>query len=62
MSDIDSEIFHGIWCAHQDLNSGPIDYEDPEEPSEFPSSGRFVRAFKDAEFRFEAVRTYSELR
>ena len=50
------------WWAHQDLNLGPIDYEDGGEPDEALIIGRIVRTFLDADFRSALVRTYTELR
>ena len=50
------------WWAQRDLNLRPIDYEDGGEPGEPLLSGKIVRAFLDADFRFTAVRTYTEPR
>ena len=50
------------WWAHQDLNLGPIDYEDGGEPVWTLLRGRIVKSFLDANLRFEAVRTYTEPR
>jgi hypothetical protein len=43
------------------LNLGPIDYEDPDDPASIGQRRRLAKLFLDADFRFEAVRTYSEL-
>ena len=48
------------WWAHQDLNLRPIDYEDVGGSIETLIRGRIVRSSLDADFPFEAVRTYIE--
>ena len=51
-----------IGRAHQDLNLGPIDYEDVGGSIETLIRGGIVRAFLDADFRFEGVRTFADPR